>query len=89
MNTWQYLTMIFDQSSKSVVFLINGTPVNVVSITTSTNVLVNEAWFNIGSYIGGSYQMYAELGMLKVFKTGLTAGQVLADYNATKAGFGL
>jgi len=33
--------------------------------------------------------MKAQLGLLKVFSTGLTARQVYDDFTATKAAFGL
>lgn len=88
MGTWQYVTVIFDRTNRISVFLVNGIPVNVESISTATNVSVNRPNFNIGAYLGGSYRMNAELGLLKVFNSSLTASQVLADYNATCARFG-
>ena len=33
--------------------------------------------------------MKAQLGLLKVFNSSLTAGQVLADFDATRATFGV
>ena len=89
LSQWQHLTVIFNQSTRTSVFLVNGLPVNVGSITTATTMSVNQANFNIGAYIGGSYTMNAQLGLLTVFNVPLTASQVLADFNATKSAFGL
>jgi len=88
MDVWQYLTVILDQSTNTSVFLVNGIPVNVSSITTATS-FTTTGVFNVGSYLGGSYSMRAELGVLKVFNSSLTASQVLADFTATRAAFGI
>jgi len=88
-NTWQQVAVIFDRTNNISVFLVNGLPVNVAGITTATNVTVNAANFNIGAYIGGSYSMQAQLGLLKVFNSSLTASQVLADFTSTRSVFGV
>jgi hypothetical protein len=88
-GVWQMVTVIFYRSTNISVFLRNGVPVAMSSITTATNVSVNQTNFNIGAYIGGSYRMEAQLGLLKVFNSSLTAGQVLADFDATRATFGI
>ena len=89
MNTWQHLSVIFDRVNSVSIFLVNGLPVNVGSIRTANNVSINQANFNIGAYLGGSYTMQAQLGLLKVFNSCLTASQVLADFNATRSVFGV
>lgn len=88
MDVWQMLTVIFDRAGRSALFLVNGIPVSVGGITTAVDVTATGA-FNIGAYMGGSYSMKAELGLLKVFNTTLTASQVYDDFVATKAAFGL
>lgn len=89
MNTWQQVSVIFDRTNSISLFLVNGLPVSVAGISTATNVTVNAANFNIGAYIGGGYAMQAQLGLLKVFNSSLTASQVLADFNATRSVFGI
>lgn len=89
MNTWQHLTLIFNGNNSFALFLVNGIPSSVTGITTATPVSVNQTNFNIGAYLGGSYSMKAQLGLLKVFNSVLTASQVLDDFNSTKATFGL
>lgn len=89
MNTWQQISLIFDQPNNIAIFLVNGMPVNVNNINTLSAVVVNRPNFNIGAFIGGAYAMRAQLGLLKVFNSSLTASQVLADFNATRSTFGL
>lgn len=89
MNEWQYLTYAFNKTNSRIIFYRNGVPVNTADINTVAGVVTSTASFNIGSYVGGSYAMDAQLGFLKVFNSTLDAGQVLADFNATKATFGL
>jgi hypothetical protein len=89
MNQWQHLSVIFNANNQFAIFLRNGVPVNVAGITTASNVSVNQTNFNIGAYLGGTYTMKAQLGLLKVFNSFLTASQVYDDFNNTKAAFGL
>lgn len=88
MGVWQMLTVIVDRTGRTAVFLVNGVPVAVTNITTASNLTVSGA-FTIGAYMGGNYTMNAELGLLKVFNSTLTASQVYDDFTATKAAFGL
>ena len=69
-------------------FLLNGNPVGMTAITTATSVDVNRIC-SIGSYVNGTNRMIGQLGYIKVFSSSLTATQVLADFNNTKASFGL
>ena len=89
LNEWQYLTYAFNKTATQIIFYRNGVPVDTADISTVAGVVTSTASFNIGSYVGGSYAMDAQLGFLKVFNSVLNAGQVLADFNATKATFGL
>ena len=89
MNTWQQISVIFDQSKNISVFLVNGMPVSVNNINTLSAVVVNRPNFNIGAFIGGAYAMQAQLGLLKVFNSSLTAGQVLEDFTDTRSRFGV
>jgi len=88
MGIWQMLSVIFDRTARTAVFLVNGIPVTVLDITTASNTTVSDI-FNIGAYKGGGFRMKAQLGLLKVFNSTLTASQVYDDYVATKAAFGL
>jgi len=89
MNSWQQVAVIFDRTLNIAVFLVNGMPVNVSDISTATNVDVNRASFNIGAYTPSGFPMQAQLGLLKVFNSSLTASQVLADFTNTRSVFGV
>jgi hypothetical protein len=86
---WQHVACIFDRIGRTVLFMRNGIPVSTYDITTAPNVDVNNPTFYIGSYVGGSFSMNAELGMLKVYNSVLTAYQVAEDFNANRAEFGI
>jgi hypothetical protein len=86
-GVWQMLTVIFDRVGRTSLFLRNGVPVGVYGITTASNMTVTGA-FNIGAYMGGTYTMKAELGLLKVYNSALTASQVYDDFLAGTTSFG-
>ena len=88
-NAWQHIAYILDRANQKVLFLLNGVPVDMAtSINTVANYGVNQA-FNIGAMIGSSYHMNAQLGYVKVFNTLLNVSQIYADYDTSKARFGL
>jgi hypothetical protein len=89
LNQWQYITYAFNKTDRRMIFYRNGVPVNTADISTVAGVVTSTANFSIGSYLGGSYAMDAQLGVLKVYNSTFDAAQVHADFNATKASFGL
>lgn len=89
LNQWQYITYAFNKTDRRMIFYRNGVPVDTADISTVAGVVTSTANFSIGSYLGGSYAMDAQLGVLKVFNSTFDAAQVLADFNATKSLFGL
>ncbi len=88
-NEWQLLTFVFDKTNKRIFFFKNGVPVNTPNINTATNIDTDNPTFNIGAYIGGSYAMDAQLGVLTIYNSVFNASQVLDYFNSTKAAFGL
>jgi hypothetical protein len=44
---------------------------------------------NIDAYMGGSYTMKAQLGLIKVYNSALTASQVYYDFTADRVSFGV
>jgi hypothetical protein len=87
-GVWQMVTVIFNRTARTAIFLLNGLPVAVYGIATASNVTVTGA-FNIGAYMGGSYTMKAQLGLLKVYNSTLTASQVYDSFIADASAFGL
>ena len=88
-GAWQYLTYAFDKSNRRIIFYKNGVPTTQSVITTSANIDTSNPSFYIGAYVGASYGMRGQLGLIKVFNSTLNAGQVLTDYNTKCAEFGL
>lgn len=87
-NTWQHITYIFNKINQTIIFCLNGVPVNMGAINTESNIGTNQS-ICIGAFTDNSYFMNAQLGYLKVFSGELNATEVLADYNTTKSRFGL
>jgi hypothetical protein len=87
LDTWQYLSYVFDKVNRRILFYRNGMPVNTANIQTGVDIDTNNPIFLIGAYVGGSYGMNAQLGLIKIYNTALNAAQVLADYNSTKSDF--
>jgi len=90
-GAWQYLTYAFDKSNRRIIFYKNGVPTTQsgAGITTTANIDTSNPSFFIGAYVGPSYGMRGQLGLIKVFNSTLNAAQVLTDFNNTKADFGL
>lgn len=87
LTEWQYLSYVFNKSDRRIIFYRNGIPVNTSTISTVANITTSNGPFLIGAYVGPSYNMNAQLGLIKVFNTDMNAAQILADYNATKSAF--
>jgi Concanavalin A-like lectin/glucanases superfamily/Fibronectin type III domain len=93
-DVWQHLSYVFDNPNNKGVTFVNGLPVASGLVAIAANTQVSRNYFRIGSYtaVGGTsngQNMNAQFGYLKVFNTLLNAGQILADYNSSKASFGL
>ncbi len=92
LTTWQHLTYILDTTNRLVFFLRNGVPVTTASYSTNqivANLGTNNPAFRIGTFTDGSYGMNAELGYLKVFSGIPSVADINADFQATRAAFGV
>jgi hypothetical protein len=92
LTTWQHLTYILDTTNQLIFFLRNGVPVTTASYSTNqivANLGTNNPSFFIGTFTDSFYGMNAELGYLKVFSGIPSVADVNADFQATKASFGL
>lgn len=89
-NQWQMLTYVFNKTGQTINFYRNG--VNVATASGGSpvsNVGTNNANWWIGAIGGSSYQMDANLGEFKVWTSLISDGDVLAEFEATKARYGL
>lgn len=92
LTTWQHLTYILDITNQLVFFLKNGVPATTASYSTNQilpNVGTNNPSFRIGTFTDGFYGMNAELGYLKVFSGIPSVADIAADFQATRAAFGV
>jgi predicted RNA-binding protein with TRAM domain len=89
-DQWQHLAYVFDRTNEKAVFYWNGQPVTMPSISTVSNIGMNNEEFSIGTFVDGSYWMNAQLGIINVYVNNLlNAAQIELDYNNTKANYGL
>lgn len=89
-NEWQMLTYVFDKTNQTVRFYKNGADFPTISGGSPVaNIGTNNANWWIGSIGGNSYQMDANLGEFKVWTSLISDGDVLAEFEATKARYGL
>lgn len=91
-DQWQHVAYLLDTTQQLVFFVRNGVPVDTASYSTNqivADVGTNNPAFRIGTFTDGSYGMNAELGYFKVYSGLRTVSDLEAEYNATKASFGL
>lgn len=91
LNNWYQLVYVFTNgATKTLETFVNGTSIGTVShnlasiLTTSTNLY-------LGSYNNGEYAQWFDgrIGVTRLYNAALTAGQVLQNYNANRATYGL
>jgi hypothetical protein len=89
-GTWQHITYVFDNTNtvNTLNFYKNGVLLPNIGESPPANVLVNGV-FRIGLMINGTLFMKCQLGYIKVFKSILSDTDILADYDDSKARFGL
>jgi titin len=88
-GVWQHFGCVFDQANSLVIFFINGVPVNIGGIVTQPNVGMNNASFNIGSFVGPSYYTTAQVGYVKIYNYLFNANDMYSEYLKSKGRFGL
>ena len=91
-DEWQHVAYLLDTTQQLVFFVRNGVPVDTASYSTNqivANIGTNNPAFRIGTFTDGSYGMNAELGYIKVFSGLSPISDIAAEYDATKASFGL
>ena len=90
-NTW--IHVVYSWSiipTKNIITYINGVSIGTVTHTL-TGLLNSVNPLYLGSYNGGEYSQWfaGRIGITRLYKSALTAGQVMANYNLTKGIYGL
>ena len=94
-GSWYYAMYIRDSSTQYL--FVNGTQVSTAVGTFASGTISNsqEVWFGKSAFIAGgsnpqgSYQYIGDLGECFVYNRALTSTEILQNYNATKAHYGL
>jgi hypothetical protein len=95
-GVWTNVTAVFDDNYLNLKIYINGVLETTTNNGSSTgapflNVSTSTSYFNIGrrTYNGGSEYFTGEIGQTMVYGRLLTAAEVLQNFNATRATYGL
>lgn len=87
-NSW-YLAM-FTRNDSTLTLYVNGSQVNTVSDTLTGSILNDqELWIGLSNYLGGSYAFVGDIGQVFVYDRVLSGSEILQNFNATKATYGL
>ena len=90
-NTWYQLVYVWTNGgTKTFETFVNGAIVGSVSHSLSSVLNTNTPLY-IGSYNGGEYAQWydGKIGIVRIYNTALTSAQILQNYNADKAKYGL
>lgn len=91
LSNWsQVVYVVKNTAPKGIETFINGTSIGSVSYTLSSLLNSINALY-IGSYNGGEYSQWfaGRIGITRLYNAALTSAQVLQNYNADRAKYGL
>jgi hypothetical protein len=80
---------VFDPVNSRIIHFVNGVPVKTLAINTVSGIPTSGQSFFIGALTDPSYNMTAFFGYLKVYNYLFTATDMLADFQSSRARFGL
>jgi len=88
-NQWQHIAYVFDKTNRTIKFYKNGTEIATESGGTPVaNIGTNQTWW-IGSIGGNGFQMNANLGQFRIYKSLRSTSDILDEYDNTKSRYGL
>lgn len=91
LNTWTHLVYVFNNvANNDIITYVNGVQQSTTTHSFAS-ILNTTANLYLGSYNGGEYPQYfnGRIGATRLYNAALTSAQVLQNYNATKATYGL
>lgn len=89
-NNNQWYFVMFTRDAVAWYLFVNGAQVNAVVNSLSAPIVnAQELWIGRSAYLGGSYQWVGDIGQIFVYNRALAGDEVVQDYNATKATYGL
>jgi hypothetical protein len=84
---WQQISYTMDTGANTVTLYRNGSQ-QCITGSLPANVGTNQSWI-IGAMIGGSYAMNAMVGKMKIYPSVLSQTDIISDYDASKADYGV
>jgi len=90
-NTWYHIVMVRDlTNTNKLYFYLNGVEDSNTTATYSTaTVSTDSTAFFVNGFPSGTRYTFADLGVLRLYNSALTAAQVSQNFNAQKSRFGL
>lgn len=91
LNTWKQVVYVYKTgATKTLETYVNGVSIGSVNHTL-TSILNTTANLYLGSYNGGEYNQYfnGRIGITRLYSSALSAADVLQNFNADRADYGL
>jgi hypothetical protein len=90
-NTWVQMVYVWDKTNNNIYTYSNGALKQTKAISISGGILNASTNLYLGSYNGGEYSQYfnGKMGIVRLYKKALSATEVLKNYDASKANYGI
>ena len=90
-DNWVHMVYVWDRTNNFIYTYANGVLKQSKANTSVTSILNTSTNLFLGSYNGGEYSQYfdGELGIVRMYKKALSATEVLKNYDANKADYGI
>lgn len=85
---WQQIAYVFNRTSGTVNFYVNGVAQAAAANTIRTDFGTNQSWW-IGSMSGTNYWMNGDLGLFKVYTSLLTQSDIATEFSSTATRYGV
>ena len=90
-NNWIQIVYVWDKTNNNIYTYSNGVLKQTKAITITGGILNATTNLYLGSYNGGEYPQYftGQMGIVRLYKKALSATEVLKNYDANKADYGV
>ena len=90
-NNWVQMVYVWDKTNNNIYTYSNGTLKQTKAITLTGGLLNATTNLYLGSYNGGEFSQYfsGKMGIVRIYKTALSASEILKNYDASKALYGV
>jgi hypothetical protein len=90
-NNWVQMVYVWDKTNNNIYTYSNGELKQTKSIVITGSILNATRNLFLGSYNGGEFSQYftGQMGIVRLYKKALSATEVLKNYDANKADYGI